>query len=384
MLRISASELDAYTREVTAQQDAAYRFVQGALLSYWNMNGGTLTWGDMEAFAEQVFNSCVEQFSGQAASVACDAYDATMERLGIAAQPAQPAQAVTPAGAAGAVSAARKASGGDFGRFADALSTKAHGAVGRAANGTTIRNAERDYRKGVRYARVPTGKETCGFCLMLASRGFDYKSRQSAGYTGLAFNRFHDRCDCRVVAGDSTTVVEGYDPDWLYDAYLDARETVNPEGIRASMPGAEASDVNKRITDSICNELNMRSRGWSWEGKPADSQKSEYSKWTDQLAAHGLATSITDREGAPLRMNGLTWGMGDATGGSVSDSIAGLRQDRRDGGTKTDGHYVVLVDGMDGAEKAALAALKDGETAILIDPNAKGESGLTQMRRITR
>ena len=43
MLRISASELDAYTRKVTAQQDAAYRFVQGALLSYWNMNGGTLT-----------------------------------------------------------------------------------------------------------------------------------------------------------------------------------------------------------------------------------------------------------------------------------------------------------------------------------------------------
>lgn len=381
MLRISASELDAYTRKVTAQQDAAYRFVQGALLSYWNMNGGTLTWDDMEAFAEQVFHSCVEQFGGQAASVACDAYDVTMERLGIAAQPAMPEVS---ASASGAVASARKASGGDFARFADALSIKAHGAVGRAASKTTIRNSERDYRKGVRYARVPTGKETCGFCLMLASRGFDYKSRQSAGYTGFAFNRFHDRCDCRVVAGDSTTVVEGYDPDWLYDAYLDARETVNPEGIRASMPGAEASEVNKRITDSICNELNMRSRGWSWDGKPADSQKSEYSKWTDQLAAHGLATSITERDGAPLRMNGLAWGMGDATGGSVSDSIAGLRKAREDGGTSTDGHYVVLVDGMGDAEKAALAALKEGETAILIDPNAKGESGLTQMRRITR
>ena len=383
-MRITASELDAYTSQVAAQQDAAYSFVQGALLSYWNMNGGTLTWDDMEAFAEQVFQTCTEQFGGQAASVACDAYDATMERLGIGARPAQPVQAATPASAAGAVSSARKASGGDFARFADALSTKAHGAVGRAANTTTIRNAERDYRKGVRYARVPTGKETCGFCLMLASRGFDYKSRESAGCTWGAFNRFHDRCDCRVVAGDADTVVEGYDPDWLYDAYLDARETVNPEGIRASMPGAETSDVNKRITDSICNELGMRSRGWSWEGKPADSQKSEYSKWTDQLAAHGLVTSITEREGAPLRMNGRAWGVGDATGGSVADSIAGLRKDRSDGGTKTDGRYVVLVDGMGDAEKAALAALKEGETAILIDPNAKGESGLTQMRRITR
>ena len=170
MLRISARELDAYTRKVTAQQDASYRFVQGALLSYWNMNGGTLTWDDMEAFAEQVFNSCVEQFGGQAASVACDAYDATMERLGIAAQPAAPEVS---ASASGAVASARKASGGDFARFADALSAKAHGAVGRAASRTTIRNAERDYRKGVRYARVLTGKETCGICLMLASRGFD-------------------------------------------------------------------------------------------------------------------------------------------------------------------------------------------------------------------
>lgn len=381
MLRISASELDEYTQKVAAQQDAAYRFVQSALLSYWNMNGGTLTWDDMESFAEHVFNSCVEQFGGQAASVACDAYDATMDRLGIAAQPAMPEVS---ASASGAVASARKASGGDFARFTDALSTKAHGAVGRAASKTTIRNSERDYSKGVRYARVPTGKETCGFCLMLASRGFDYTSRKAAGDTGWAFNRFHDRCDCRVVAGDSTTVVEGYDPDWLYDAYLDARETVNPEGIRASMPGAEASEVNKRITDSICNELNMRSRGWSWEGKPADSKKSEYSKWTDQLAAHGLATSITERDGAPLRMNGLAWGMGDATGGSVSDSIAVLRKAREDGGTSTEGHYVVLVDGMGDAEKAALSALKEGETAILIDPNAKGESGLTQMRRITR
>ena len=76
--------------------------------------------------------------------------------------------------------------------------------------------------------------------------------------------------------------------------------------------------------------------------------------------------------------------MGDEKGGSVTESIAGLRKAREDGGTSTDGHYVVLVDGMGDAEKAALAALKEGETAILIDPNAKGESGLTQMRRITR
>jgi hypothetical protein len=385
-MRISASELDRYSAAVTAQQEAAYRFVQGALRSYWSLNGGALSWEDMASFAEQVLVSCSEQFGAQASSIACEAYDATIEQLGIRAPQAQPAEPMTRQGAAGAVSSAREASGGDFARFAERLSVKAHGSVGRSANLTTISNAERDYSKGVRYARVPTGRETCGFCLMLASRGFDYRSRQSAGYTGGAFNRFHDRCDCRVVAGDSSTTVDGYDPDWLYEAYLDARKTVDPEAIRNEMAGAGSDEVNKRVTDSVCDEIEKRSRGWSWDGIVAETPKSEYSKFTDALAAHGLATSITDREGAPLRMNGLTWGMGDSTGGgSVADSIAALRQERRDGGTKTDGHYVLLVDGIADAERAAIAALREGETAILIDPNAKDrDTGMTPMRRITR
>ena len=384
-MRISASELDRYSAAVAAQQEAAYRFVQGALRSYWSLNGGTLAWEDMASFAEQVLVSCSEQFGAQAASIACEAYDATMEQLGIQAPQAQPAKPMTPQGAAGAVSSVREASGDDFARFAERLSVKAHGSVGRSANLTTVNNAERDYSKGVRYARVPTGRETCGFCLMLASRGFDYRSRQSAGYTGGAFNRFHDRCDCRVVAGDASTVVDGYDPDWLYDAYMDARKTVDPEAIRKEMAGQDSRDVNKRITDSVCNEIEKRSRGWAWEGIVAETPKTEWSRFTDALAAHGLATSITDREGAPLRMNGLTWGVGDSTGGSVADSIAVLRRERRDGGMKTDGHYVLLVDGVDASAKAAREALRDGETAILIDPNDMDkDTGMTPMRRITR
>ena len=385
-MRVSAEQLEECTAKVAAQQTAAYLFVQGALRSFWELNGGALSWEDMAAFAEQVFVTCSEQFGAQAAGAACEAYDGAMAELGLPVQPAQPVQPVSQHGAAKAVSTAAKASGGDVPKFVEALSVKAHGSVGRSANTTTIANAERDYSKGVRYARVPTGKETCGFCLMLASRGFDYKSKQSAGWTGGAFNRFHDRCDCRVVAGDASTTVDGYDPEWLYDAYMDARKTVNPEGIRKEMAGADSDAVNKRITDSICNEIEKRSRGWSWDGIVAETPKSEYFKFTDALAQHGLSTSITDREGAPLRMNGLTWGMDDSTGGgSVADSISVLRQERRDGGTKTDGHYVLLVDGIADAERAAKEALNAGETAILIDPNVKDkDTGMTPMRRIER
>ena len=49
----------------------------------------------------------------------------------------------------------------------------------RAANYCVTANGARDPLKP-RYARVPTGAETCDFCLMLASRGFVYHSESSA------------------------------------------------------------------------------------------------------------------------------------------------------------------------------------------------------------
>lgn len=44
------------------------------------------------------------------------------------------------------------------------------------------------------WARVPTGRETCAFCWMLASRGPVYRTQASAG----EMTAWHDRCDCHV------------------------------------------------------------------------------------------------------------------------------------------------------------------------------------------
>lgn len=51
-------------------------------------------------------------------------------------------------------------------------------------------------RDGVRWARVPQGK-TCGFCMMLCSRGAVYTSEASAGKPEAL--KFHDNCDCAIV-----------------------------------------------------------------------------------------------------------------------------------------------------------------------------------------
>lgn len=76
------------------------------------------------------------------------------------------------------------------------------------AHETMMDNSRSD---GIRFARVPVG-ETCAFCLMLASRGFEYYSEESAGKGSL--NAFHDDCDCEIIGSDQK--IEGYDPDYLY------------------------------------------------------------------------------------------------------------------------------------------------------------------------
>lgn len=49
------------------------------------------------------------------------------------------------------------------------------------------------------YARVPSGAETCAFCLMLVSRGAVYKTRDGALFRDGTSEPYHNRCDCVVV-----------------------------------------------------------------------------------------------------------------------------------------------------------------------------------------
>lgn len=69
------------------------------------------------------------------------------------------------------------------------------------------------------YARVPSGSDTCAFCLTLASRGFAYHSAGDAG----EMRKFHGDCDCEIVPDDGS-VPRGYDPDMLYEQYKSVHE----------------------------------------------------------------------------------------------------------------------------------------------------------------
>lgn len=81
---------------------------------------------------------------------------------------------------------------------------------------------------GVRWARVPSGAETCSFCLILASRGDAYHSAESAGEG----RKFHGSCDCVATPiRDGSDLPKGYDPDALSRMYADARDKADSGSI---------------------------------------------------------------------------------------------------------------------------------------------------------
>lgn len=86
---------------------------------------------------------------------------------------------------------------------------------------TIFDNAGRDpVRTSV--ARVPSGTDTCTFCIMLASRGAVYGDLVAAG----EMNEFHDNCDCvPTVMRSKRDYPEGYDPAVFTDLYTSGSGT---------------------------------------------------------------------------------------------------------------------------------------------------------------
>lgn len=103
----------------------------------------------------------------------------------------------------------------------------------------------RDRDKGAMFARVPTGTETCMFCLMLASRGAVYHTRKTAG----EWRHFHRGYDCKVVPsfeGDpEAELVQGVKPRELYERYKQFKEIDETEGFSS----AERDELKRKILD---------------------------------------------------------------------------------------------------------------------------------------
>ena len=99
--------------------------------------------------------------------------------------------------------------------------------VKQTAADTTLQNAQRD---GAKFAWIPHG-ETCPFCIMLASRGWQNVSKRALKY-GHA-EHIHANCDCEyAISFDKNPKVEGYDPNVYLKIYEEASGKTQEEKLK--------------------------------------------------------------------------------------------------------------------------------------------------------
>lgn len=96
------------------------------------------------------------------------------------------------------------------------------------------RYGERDYMRP-RFARVPSGLETCAYCYALAGLGFQYKSAATARQHG------HSGCDCAIVPSWGGSGAEGYDNVEYARMFRDARSWLNSSDAPA--------DLRRRVSE---------------------------------------------------------------------------------------------------------------------------------------
>lgn len=218
---IPREQFDAYNKAVANLSDGAQREIESGIWAWLQTDEGrTASVAECREYAKGVMSGVIQRYDEAASSLAAQWYD----------KQAADAHFKLPA----AVTAtsydhktmdetaryqAKKLVKGDLRGFAKYCGELGRNDVLRSLNETIIQNVGRDKRTGVRFARVPTGAETCTFCLMLASRGAVYHTRKTAG----EFRHFHRRCDCKVVPGfeddPDAELVEGVRPKELREQW---------------------------------------------------------------------------------------------------------------------------------------------------------------------
>jgi len=176
---------------------------------------------DMRGLIDYAY-SISTKYGEAAAALACEMYDAIGAGSGEILQPAEPAPTPRYGEVAKTVQGTAKYNNPKL------VSNAVGRLVKRTAADTTLNNAERD---GAQFAWIPHG-DTCSFCIALASRGWQYMSKD-ARKNGHA-EHIHANCDCEyAIRFDKKTNYEGYDPDKYLDMYESAEGKSSQDKINS-------------------------------------------------------------------------------------------------------------------------------------------------------
>ena len=216
---ISREAYEAYTEALDMQYAEASQILSDYIDSFdWMVDYDTA-----KAQRNQVIelaHALIDIYGTNAATLAADFYEQGAMSAGVRVADALIADVPGLDSVATSIRAAASSLWGGR-RDVDGFRSKCLASLRRYVKGmadeTTIINARRDGRngKGIRWARVPRGLETCAYCIMLASRGFVYYSEQSAEL----FGHNHENCDCDVICDFGDGGLEGYDFKEYLDTY---------------------------------------------------------------------------------------------------------------------------------------------------------------------
>lgn len=238
MATIPRAALDVVSAQVNAlSADAQEKLLRVLSRIEWTPDNIA----DCRDIVVEAMQAVMPGYTALAAQASADLYDAVREasvgeELGAVAESGYSPEATDGAVRAGVQ---KIVDGKAVEVFNDYVLQRADYEIRRAANYCVAANGARDPLKP-KYARVPTGAETCDFCLMLASRGFVYHSASSA-----AVDHTHSACDCRVMCGFPGDEVEDYDPDALYRDWQSSIKSLAAERAErnGTTEGAELSRI---------------------------------------------------------------------------------------------------------------------------------------------
>lgn len=131
----------------------------------------------------------------------------------------------------------------------------------------------------MKFARVPQGTSTCGWCYFLASKGACYHG-EAAAVAGS-----HEGCDCEVVAVKDDSELP-WNVKWMRSCWADCSDTVGgplaPKETRALWDALDESERarwrerhgskayekfhERKSVEHICAEVERRDAGWLYRG----------------------------------------------------------------------------------------------------------------------
>lgn len=317
-MEIPRSLLDSLTDEVNALSNAAQAQARKALARVFAAWDGS----DIAALRVsciEVLNAVCGTYADLSAARGAEFYDAAREAQGVrgsyrAVADSRRDTAKTESSVRALIESVKRH--GDTGVFGRSLLSRVDLEVRRSANDCVAYNVRRDPKRP-RYARVPSGGETCGFCLMLASFGFNWRSAEQASHS-------HKHCDCRVVPSFGKGSVPGYDPDEMYGRFneclstLGGRERLREEWL--AIPEGDRGDFQKYVNKMVSKEIESRDPAWFATGKVPDITKERGAKplpkeryVSEALADSGFAVEFikeVNKKGvktADVRLCGAVW-----------------------------------------------------------------------------